>query len=345
MPQSAQRPVQRGGSITIRHVAEHAGVSKSSVSRYLQDSPLLSEATRTAIANSIDRLGYRLNGAARSLTERRTNAVGVLANDLRQPWFVEFMEGLGEALHNAGYHMFIGDGRLDRRMDESLIHAFAESRVDGLVLAGTMPTSASIIAAIRTLPTVVAGNRDIDSPHVDVIAEDDRAAARMAMEHLFNLGHRHIGHISGAVGTLFDIRRDAYQESMRSRGLGDEITIEPCDTSERGGYDAGRRMLSSRGSAPTAVFAANDLTAIGAMDAAQDCGMSIPEDVAVVGVDNSFLGRMRGISLTSVDIAPRDQGEIAGDALIRRLAEPEADRIVRLVDPTLCVRGSTVGRA
>jgi DNA-binding LacI/PurR family transcriptional regulator len=338
---AAHKPVGQG-SVTLRAVAAHAGVSKSVVSRVLQGSPRVSDHSREAVERSIRDLGYRPNGTARSLTQGRTGAIGVLVNDLRQPWFVDLLEGLNATLHGNNLHAFVGDGRLDRASDERLLKAFMEMRVDGLVLAGSLPPSTTVTEAANWLPTVTAGNRDFTLPGVDVIAQHDEIGVELALDHLYGLGHRRIGHVAGMDANVFVLRRTGYESWMDRHGLVQHIQIAGCDTSEEGGYRAAKGLLGGRPrTRPTALFVANDLACVGAMAAAAELGLVVPRDISMVAVDSSVLARMRYIGLTSVDVMPKRVGEIAGSYLVERIKDPTLPRREFLVTPTLDVRGST----
>jgi len=325
---------------TIRTVAERAGVSKSLVSLVLRGSPNVSEAKRRAVQQAINELGYRPNLIARTLSERRTNMVGVLLNDLRNPWFVDCLEGLTQVLHAQGLRTMLADGRLDRRTDESLLQAFLELRVDGLVLLGSMPCSPVIVEATAGVPTVVAASRDIALPHVDVVANDDRHGTELAVSHLLELGHTRIAHLAGTFGAVAEIRRRSYLHVMDSRGLADRQFVEMCDGTEEGGYRAAIRLLT-RADRPSAIFAVNDIACIGAMSAARELGLRIPQDVSMVGYDNTALAQIRHLWLTSVDNASPEVGRRAGEALLRRMTRPLPDATEQLVRPTLQVRGTT----
>ncbi|MCT3011821.1 LacI family transcriptional regulator, partial [Propionibacterium freudenreichii] len=334
-------PGPENPSVTIRQVAARAGVSKSSVSRFLQGGTYLSDAAREAIQAAVDELGYRPNAMARSLTERRTHAIGAMVNDLRQPWFGDFLGGLGAALHHHGYYMVVGDTRVDRHMDERLIHTFLESQVDGIVLAGTMPVTHALSEAIELMPTVIAGSRDFDDSPVDVTTGDDAAAAALVMHHLFDLGHRRIAHLAGPDARSFAIRRDSYRDFMAAHGLGGNIMMESSDGTDLGGYDAGRRLLERGGTPPTAVFVSNDFAAAGLLTAAADLGLRIPTDLSVATIDNSFLSRSGTTPLTSVDTHSEEQGRLAGESIIRRILQPASPPQRSLVAPSLRVRRST----
>ena len=325
---------------TIRTVAGRAGVSKSLVSLVLRGSPNVSEARRRAVQDAITELGYRPNLIARTLSERRTNMVGVLLNDLRNPWFVDCLEGLTQVLHAQGLRTLLADGRLDRRTDESLLRAFLELRVDGLVLLGTMPSSPVIVETTAGIPTVVAASRDIALPQVDVVANDDRYGTELAVSHLLELGHTRIAHLAGAFGAVAEIRRRSYLQVMDSRGLVDRQLVELCDGTEEGGYRAAIRLLNLA-DRPSAIFAVNDIACIGAMSAAGELGLRIPQDVSMVGYDNTSLAQIRHVWLTSVDNASPEVGRRAGEALLRRMTEPRAEATEELVRPSLQIRGST----
>lgn len=328
--------------VTLRTVAERAGVSKSSVSRVLQGSSRVSPAARSAVEAAIVELGYRPNAAAQSLGARRTKTIGVLVNDLRQPWFVDFLAGLGERLAEHDLHAFVADGRLDRGLDDRLLHAFVDMRVDGLVLAGTMPVTDAIREAAQSLPTVIAGMRDLALPAVDVIAEDDAEGARLAVEHLVGLGHERIAHIAGPDAEVFRQRRAGYESAMRAAGLGEHIRVVEADITENDGFACGAALFAA--DPPTAVFTVNDLVCTGAMAAARDAGLSVPEDVSFVGFDDSSIARMRWVGLTSVDIQPRAVGGLTADLLVERIAEPNRPAREHLVAPALRVRTSTAAR-
>jgi DNA-binding LacI/PurR family transcriptional regulator len=336
------RDPRPAGPVTLRHVAAHAGVSKSVVSRVIQGDPHVSEKRRKQVEEAIVELGYRPNTTARSLVQRRTNAIGVLVNDLRQPWFVDFLEGLHTTLHTHGLHAFIGDGRLDRASDERLLQAFMDMRVDGLVLAGTMPLSDTIREAIRRLPTVAAGIRDIQQEYVDVAAEDDWLGVQIALDHLYELGHRRIHHVAGSGGIVFEIRENSYLSWMDKHGLAGQARVATCDTSDEGGYKATLTLLNvPSGERPTAVLVANDLACVGALGAAEDLGLAVPGELSLISLDNSILARMRHNSLTSVDTRAGRVGQRAADFLAERIQFPSLPAREHLEAPELSIRTTT----
>lgn len=324
---------------TIRDVAERVGVSKSLVSLVLRGSEQVSPEKRQAVLAAVEELGYRPNAAARSLSEQRTRSVGVLLNDMRNPWFVELLDGLNSRLHDSGLRMLLADGHLNRRLGEDLTRTFTELRVDGLIAVGTLPPSNALRAAATHIPTVVAGAREPVLPRVDVVANDDEHGARLATEHLIGLGHRRIAHIAGQ-GVVGELRRRSFETALRERGLADTARVEQGDLTEEGGYRAMVRLLSST-PRPTAVFAFNDIACVGALSAAEESGLRVPRDLSLVGYDNTYLSRLRHLWLTTVDNASHDVGRRAAQHLLDRIADPARPGQTVLSPPALEVRGTT----
>ena len=298
MSANGERSVPRP---TIHDVAEHAGVSKSLVSLVLRGSPKVGPDRRAAVDRAIAELGYRPNAAARTLREGRSRAIGVLLNDVRHPWFIDLLDGLISVVEADGRHLVLsGGGRLDRRMDDSVLRGFLELEVDGFILAGTQANSPVIGEIANVVPTITVGWRDIDLPRVDTVANDDLLGATLATRHLIELGHRRIAHISGRVsGTsnvIGKLRQQGYEDTMRACGLGEYIRVEPGDFTEDAGYRATVRLLNS-GQPPTAIFAVDDMTCLGAQSAASEMNVAVPGRLSLVGYDNSYLSRLRSIWL------------------------------------------------
>ncbi|WP_327107173.1 LacI family DNA-binding transcriptional regulator [Nonomuraea glycinis] len=324
---------------TIRNVAERAGVSKSLVSLVLRGSPHVSEHRRQAVLQAARELGYRPNAVARSLVEGRTHLIGALVADLHNPFYAEFLDGLQESLHGDGLRMLIGNSQWDPAFEDEAVEAFLELRVDGLVLLGIAPTSETLIEATAYTPTVVVGERDIDLESVDIVVDDDQLGARLAIDHLVESGHKRIAHIEGARSS----RCEGYLVAMRRHALAPYIMVEAADSTESGGRDAALALLT-RDPRPTAIFAANDVVALGVLSAADQLGLRVPEDLSVVGYDNTHLSASGRISLTSVDQPRRTMGRTAAALLSDRITNPATPARLREITPELIVRRST-GRA
>ncbi|WP_458249435.1 LacI family DNA-binding transcriptional regulator [Streptomyces sp. MAI_2237] len=324
---------------TIRDVAVQAGVSKSLVSLVLRGSEQVRPEKREAVLRAVRELGYRPNAAARSLSEQRTRTVGVLLDDLRNPWFVELLDGLNSLLHAAGLHMLLADARLNRRTGQDLTGPFLDLGVDGLVVVGTLPDLAALGAVAERIPVVVAGAREAAPAGVDVVAGDDELGARLVTEHLIGLGHRRIAHIAG-YGAVGELRRRSFEAAMREHGLADLAMVEPSDMTEEGGYRTTVRLLSRPGR-PTAVFAVNDIASVGALSAAEELGLRVPHDVSVVGYDNTSISRLRHVWLTTVDGVGHEVGRRAARCLLDRFERPGGAGRLHLAAPALEIRGTT----
>ena len=324
---------------TIRDVAARAGVSKSLVSLVVRGDPHVSPARREAIRQAMAELGYRPNLTARSLSRSRSDAVGVLLNDLRNPWFVDLLAGLATTLRTAGLVPLMADSHTDQRIGVRSVDSLVRQGVDALVVVGTTSESEAVAQAAEQLPVVLAGTREPELPGVDVVVNDDWVGAELATRHLVELGHRRIAHLQGP-GLIGRLRAGAYQAVLREAGLDPVGYLEPGGMSEESGDAATRRVLA-RHDPPTAILAFNDIAAIGALSALADRGLRVPQDVSVVGYDNTYLARIRHIWLTSVDNGNFAVGVQAGRCLLARLQGGTGPGELHLVPPSLVVRGSS----
>ena len=323
----------------IRDVAARAGVSKSLVSMVAQGDPGVSDARRQAVETAMAELGYRPNRQARALNRKRTDTVGVLLNDLRNPWFVDLLAGLATTLRSAGLSTIIADSDTDHRVGIASVATLLAQEVDALVVVGTTTEADAIASAAEKVPVVLAGTREPDVDGVDVVVNDDFAGARAAAQHLVALGHRRIAHLRGP-GEIGDLRLAGFTEGLREAGLDAKTYLETGGMSEESGYAAARRLLT-RPDRPTAILAFNDVSAIGVLSAADDLGLQVPDDLSLVGYDNTYLSRIRHISLTSVDNGNFPVGAQAGRFVIERLANPRQPKRLHLVPCILEIRAST----
>jgi DNA-binding LacI/PurR family transcriptional regulator len=338
----ADRGTRAGDGVrppTIRDVAQRAGVSKSLVSLVLQEDGRVSDARREAVQKAMTELGYRPNRRARALSRNRSDTVGVLLNDLSNPWFVDLLAGLATTLRSSGLSPILADSQTDHRIGVVSVETLLALDVDGLVIVGTTTEEDAIAAAAKKVPVVLAGTRDPNLADVDIVVNDDFTGARDATRHLLDLGHSRIAHLTGP-GEIGKLRLEGFRSALREAGRDPDAYVETGGMSEEGGYAAARRLLN-RPDRPTAILAFNDVAAIGALSAADDLGLYVPQDVSLVGYDNTHLARIRHISLTSVDNGNFPVGAQAGRYLVERLANPGLPGRLHLVPTTLEVRAST----
>ncbi len=332
-------PDRRLRPATIRDVAARAGVSKSLVSRVLRQEPNVSAARRDIVLAAMAELDYRPNSIARGLSESRSGTVGVMLNDLRNPWFVALLEGLTTSLNAVGIAPVLADSHLDQRVGRDTVETLLSQRVDGLVVVGTTDAGPAIERASAVIPVVLAGTHEPNNPKIDIAADDDVAGARLATQHLLDLGHRRIGHLAGP-GIVGSLRRTGFVDTMTAAGYAALATVEFAGMTEEGGYAAAARLLDQP-ERPTAIVAFNDVTCVGALSAADDRNLSVPEDLSLVGYDDTYLARIRHLSLTSVDNGNFAVGSQAAKFLLQRIERPELPQRRYLHHPTLSVRRST----
>jgi DNA-binding LacI/PurR family transcriptional regulator len=336
---SQRRGVGRAAHPTILDVAARAGVSKSLVSLALRGDPRVRDEKRRAVLRAAKQLGYRPNAVARFLVRKKTNVIGVMLSDLHNLYFVEVVDGIESAASSAEYRALINTGgRLPDRESEAL-ETLLQLRTDGVILAGTVLPTSRILAAANSVPLVLVA-RTSRSSSVDSVANDDRAGAHLAVEHLVSLGHRRIAHVDGGDGAGAQARRRSFLEAMGGQGLATSAVVVRGDYTEAGGA-SGIDLLLARGRPPTAVFVANDLAAVGALHALERQGLRVPEEVSVVGYDNTALAAIGHISLTTIDQPRRRLGAMAVQLLLERLENGRQRARHVVLPPSLVVRGTT----
>jgi DNA-binding LacI/PurR family transcriptional regulator len=324
---------------TIIDVAARAGLSKSVVSRVMRGEASVSNASRAAVMSAAEELGYRANLVARSLVQRRTHNVGVVVSDLHNIFFAEVLDGLYSAAAQLGYRALITTGNRDPVAEQRALEQLLELRAEGVVLAGSRIAAEAVAAAARTVPIAVVGS-NLRLPGVDVVVDDDFRGAALAVEHLVALGHRDVALIDGGMGAGAAERRAGYESTMIAAGLEAHVRIEVGDFTEGGGYEGGRRLLRGK-RRPTAIFASNDQSAVGALNAINEAGLSVPDDVSLIGYDNTALAALRHISLTTIHQPRKQIGEIALKAVVRRIDSPGLPARRHVLAPKLVVRATT----
>jgi DNA-binding LacI/PurR family transcriptional regulator len=320
---------------TIYDVARVAGVSKSLVSLVLRGSGGVSATSREAVDRAIRELDYRPNRAASDLAAKSRKVVGVLIDDYSNPWFVDLLRGLDRALSAEGFRLSVADTATASRAEDPL-EGFLSMRVDGIVVARDVPRT---LLGVNVPPFVIAGTRANVPEGVDAVGSDDEKGARLATEHLLSLGHRAIGHLT-VTGGAGGVRRRSFEATMNDAGARAIVTPDRGPATERAGFESALELLTERPEV-TAVFAANDVMALGALGAARELGLDVPGRLSIVGYDNTALAQTRLVDLTTVDHDSVGVGREAGRLLLARMAGKEPVGIRRTLEPSLVVRGTT----
>ncbi len=320
--------------VTIKDVARVAGVSVATVSRVFNDSSLVRGDTGARVRQVALDLGYSPHGAARSLITSRTHTLGVLLPDIYGEFFSEVIRGIDQAAQREGYHLLVSGARNDL---EAALRSM-RGRVDGLIV---MSPALDAGASRRSLPDgfpVVLLNCPPSDAAYDSLGIANFEGARSMVRHLAELGHRRIAIIRGAE-LNFDAaeRLRGYRAALKELGLEAAAALElPGDFSEASGHAAARLVLGD-GMRPTAVFAANDCMAIGALSAFREAGLRVPEDIAVTGFDDIPMARYVEPALTSVHVDISALGERATAWLLAVLREPSDRELRRETLPTTLV--------
>lgn len=337
----AEGLAEPGMRATIDDVARIANVSTATVSRALARPELVSEETRRRVMEVVESTGYRPNALARALRTRAAQAVIVLVPDFGNPFYTEIVRGMERRASASDYAVLMGNTESDPERERSYMRLLLDRRADGLLLlSGRLPEGCPAEGPAR--PPIVFVSEDLPGSEVPLVRIDNPAAAEMAVRYLIDLGHRRIGHVAGPPGRILSPERHAgYRQALEAVQIPyDPALVVTADFTFKGGRAAARRLLDLP-EPPTALFCANDESAMGALRAARDKGLRVPEDLSVIGFDDIQLAEITDPPLTTVRQPRAEMGAKAMDVLIRTI-EGEALSGLDIVMPVeLVVRGST----
>lgn len=304
------------GRARLSDVARLAGVSASTVSRVLSNPGLVAEATRIAVMQAVAQSGYRMNHAARNLRKQRTGSVVALVPNLGNPFFAKILDGMGRELAAAGYDLLVADTLEDSGRHRTLARFLDPSRADGIILLdGLVPLGE---AAASGLPPIITACEWIENSNLPRVILDNAAGADLAIKHLRELGHDHIGLICGPAENILHKTR---LHAARQAATGARLTIFPGDFSLQAGQQAARSWQALEAAdRPAAIFAFSDEMACAFISEVQRSGWSVPGDISVIGFDDIELASYLSPALTTIRQPKRDIGRRAARTILDLIA-------------------------
>ena len=288
---------------TMKQVAEKAGVSTTTVSHVINNTRVVSEDARERVLSVIQELRYIPSAVARSLKNDRTHTIGMMIPNNSNPYFAELIQGIEDASFELGYNIILCNSYDDPKKQAAYIRVLMEKRIDGLILVSSgSDEDLSMLLANEVIPKVLV-DREVTGVAADLIEADHVQGAYEATRYLISLGHKRIACVAGPDTLLPSGGRVAgYQRALKEAGITvcDDFIVHSDFTSE-GGFNAFQKLLTLD-SKPTAIFASNDLMAIGGICAANQAGVKIPQDLTVIGYDDIALARFSTPPLTTIEI-------------------------------------------
>jgi LacI family transcriptional regulator len=326
---------------TLAEVARLANVSVASASRAL-NGIRTNPATREQVLEAAESIGYVPNASARSLRSRRTHQVAFAMPDVANPVYTAMVRAIQEVAHDHRHRLVLHSTGADAQEELEILRDLRRRFVDGLILVPINVTDAHLEELRHAAAPVVVIGRIPDDVRIDAVETDSRKGAALAVKHLKAQGRNRIGFVNGPPQTVpGKARRLGYFDGLRASGLQrkDELHEDAADWTVDAGREAALRMIAR--TRPDAILCANDLLALGTVDALRSNGRDIPADVAVVGMDNSELARLTWPALTSVDLGSAHRARLAATLLLERIADPAREPQRLRVDPELVVRASS----
>jgi DNA-binding LacI/PurR family transcriptional regulator len=326
--------------ITIRSVAEEAGVSIGTVSKVINDSGKISEKTRKKVFQAMQKLNYKPDAAAASLRGKRTKLIGLLVPDISNPFYAGIARSIEDRSHEVGLNVMLCSTDNNTEKEKNYLALLTSQRVDGLVVASAFRSTVLLQETIEQgIPSVLIAS-EIPQLSINTVTVDDYKGGYLATSHLLDLGHKDIAIISENVRSN-EPRLAAYKDSMREAG----IDVKPeyimkTEATILKGYECAKKLLLLE-EKPTAIFACNDLLAAGVIQAAKELELDLPRELSVVGFDNTVLSTTTAPMLTTVSQPIKQMGAKVVDLLQQEMEESKGYKERLLMAPELIVRQST----
>jgi LacI family transcriptional regulator len=327
---------------TIREVAESAGVSYATVSHVINNTRLVSHETRERVLTAMEQLNYRPNALARSLRQGKTNTIGLVLPDSANPFFAEISRGIEDEAFKRGYSVFLCNTELDIQRELFYVDVLSKKQVDGIIFVAAGDQADSLDFLLRRNMPVVMIDRDVPNVEVDAVLTDHKLGGFLATRHLIELGHKRIACIAGPSSITPSAERiTGYRRALEEAGISyDENLVLRGDYHAQSGLEITHSILKMN-LRPTAIFALNDLMALGALRAAAEADCSVPDDLAVVGYDDLEIARFTNPPLTTISQPKKAIGAQAVSLLVDRMSQKSRAPSRLVLPPELVIRRST----
>lgn len=328
-----------------RDVARLAGVSQATVSHVINGRDAakghVSEETRARVLAAIEKLGYQPNATARTLRTQRSGLVALLTPDLTNPFYPLLAQAVQDVLLEHDYELLIYNSRGDARLESRFLDKIVQRGAEGVIVVAWHLTRAHVDQVLNAGMGFVSVGGDFGHPAISIVASRDHRGAKDAVRHLVRNGHRRIAHIAGDHATLPGrLRMEGYLAALSDAGIDADTSLIVQSDFLRGSAAPLARALMTSEHPPTAIFAANDTMAVDAMIAVQGLGLRVPEDVAVVGYDDTTDAQLARPQLTTLRQPIEAMGKAAAHVLIRAITDPTAPPTRTILDCALIVRES-----
>ena len=318
-----------------------ANVSHSTVSRALQNSPLVNHDTAEKIKQIARDSGYRASAVARGLVTRKTLTIGVVVTTIADPFVGEVVSGIEQAADDAGYSVFLAESNADPSREQNVVRSFAERRVDGIVVTSSRVGALYVPMLSEMMVPIVLINNQHPGDFVHSIMIENGEGSRKATDYLIQLGHRRVAYLGDQFGHQSDTERFAgYRRALERAALPFHPELVSHGNGKADGSAAAIEKLLALAAPPTAIFCYNDLAALGALHAIRAHGLRVPQDISLVGFDDLFVALYSEPALTTVRQPMRNMGMLAMESLLKLMSGQNSADTVR-VPAELIVREST----
>jgi LacI family transcriptional regulator len=329
--------------VTLADIARKLGVSKMTVSRAINNHPLINAQTRERVLEAARRMNYQPNQHARALVTSRSHLIGIVLPDLMNPYFAEVTQAVESVARLAGFQLLICNTYEESSRELSEVDALVQ-RTDGLIVSTVLAQSDNRIyrSLLKDGAKIVLVDRVINNVRCPAVATDNIEVGRLATNHLIGLGHRRIGHLRGFASSISEDRFEGYKRALAENRLRlDESLVRACGHSPADGYLAMQAWLKE-GGVPDALFVVNDQAALGAVQALEAASLHVGSDIAIVGAGNVNYGEMLRVPLTTVSWATTEMGQQAARLLLQLIKGEHTDVGSRniVLPPELIVRNS-----